>query len=235
MAVFISKRAKLDISSVVFEGDHVILGPTEIGRGTRIGDICTVGYPSKGKWGGLTRKGELGPEFLDGLSSGSKIGEGCVIRSYTTVYEDVSLSSSVSTGHGVLIREGTVIGKSSLIGTGTIIDGKTTIGENVSVQSGVYIPPLTQIGNGCFLGPRVTITNDRYPASSKMVGVKIGDGAIIGAGATLVAGVHIGEGAVVGAGAVVTRDVEPNTVVLGVPARPVGTRAEYERKKAEYK
>jgi len=226
--------AKLDMVSVVLEGEHIILGETEIGRGTRIGAFCILGYPSRKKWDGLTERGALDCEALDSLSSGARIGEDSVIRSFTTIYEDTALGKGVSTGHNVLIREGTIVGDSSLIGSGTIIDGRVNIGSRVSVQSGVYIPPLTEIGNGCFLGPRVIITNDKYPPSSKMIGVKVGDGAIIGAGATLVAGVRIGDGAVVGSGAVVTKNVEEDTVVIGVPAKPAGTRGEYERKKRQY-
>ena len=234
MTSFLSKKAKLDASSVIFEGDHIVLGPSQLGRRTRIGQACIIGYPSRKKWEMLTKGGVLDSEVLDDLSSGAKLGEKCVIRSDTVIYEGTTLGVGVSTGHNVLIREDTAVGNFTLIGSGTIIDGRTTIGENVSIQSGVYIPPLTEVGNGVFLAPRVTVTNDRYPPSSRMIGVKIRDGAVVGGGAILVAGVKIGERAVVGAGAVVTKDVEPNTVVLGVPARSVGTRDDYEKKQRDY-
>ena len=75
------------------------------------------------------------------------------------------------------------------------------------------------------------ITNDPYPMSKRMVGVTIEDGAVIGGGSVIKAGVTIGKGSVVAMGAVVTKDVPPGVVVLGVPARVVYTRKEYDAKK----
>jgi len=144
------------------------------------------------------------------------------------------LGDHVELGHGVVIRENTKIGSRSRVGTGTIIDGGVTIGEDVSIQSGVYIPPRVVIGNRVFIAPRVTFTNDRYPPSRRLIETIIEDEAVIGAGAVIVAGIRIGYRSVVGAGAVVTKDVPPETVVIGAPARPVMSRSEYEYKKHKY-
>jgi acetyltransferase-like isoleucine patch superfamily enzyme len=114
------------------------------------------------------------------------------------------------------------------------VDGRVKIGREVSIQSGVYIPPMSEVGDRVFLAPFVVITNDKYPPSRRLLGVKIENDAVIGANSVLVSGVRIGEGAVVASGAVVTRDVPPRKVVMGVPARVVGTREEYDEKKREY-
>jgi acetyltransferase-like isoleucine patch superfamily enzyme len=79
------------------------------------------------------------------------------------------------------------------------------------------------IGRGTMIGPHVIIATDNHDLQNKMIlvckGIEIGDNVWIGAGASILPGVHIGDNAVVGAGAVVTKDVEANTVVAGVPAK----------------
>ena len=79
------------------------------------------------------------------------------------------------------------------------------------------------------------MTNDPYPPSGKLVGVIIEDNAIIGSRAVIKAGVTIGKNSVVGMGAVVTKDVPPDIVVIGVPAKPKYSRSEYDNKKTEWK
>lgn len=227
--MFLSKKAIL--KGAHLEGDVTVLGPSSIGSGTILGLHSVTGYPSYRKIRSLDRK-DL--ESYDEISEGAIIGENCFIRSHSVIYERVRIGSKVQTGHAVLIREDTTIGGGTVVGTHAVIDGRAKIGENVSIQSGTYIPPESIVGNGVFLAPFVVITNDKYPASKRLLGVTIEDRAVIGANATLISGVTIGEGAVVASGAVVTRDVPPNKVVMGIPARVAMNRDEYDRKKEEY-
>jgi len=231
---YISPKAKLTLREVFLEGDLMILGPTLVGAGTRLGFNTLIGYPSRAKLRGLKPSASEHPVSLDRVSSGSEIGERCVIRSSTTIYEGTVLSDGVSTGHGVLIREDSRVGERTSIGTGAQLDGTVVIGRGSNIQSMVYLPHLTFVGDNVFMGPNAVVTNDKYPASRRLLGVRIGDGCVIGANATLMAGVEVGDGAVVAAGSVVTRKVEPRTVVLGVPARLYCGREEYEEKKARY-
>jgi len=223
---FISSRARLNGAVV---GDSVILGPSMVGEGSFIDDDVTVGYPVRSKIRSIRSMGEL-----DLVSEGARIGGSCIIRRGTVIYENVELGNNVETGHNVLIRERTVIGDGTRIGTATVIDGDIKIGRNVSIQSMVYIPIGTVIEDEVFIGPNAVITNDKYPPSRRLQGVTIRRGAVIGANATLIAGVEVGEGAVVAAGSVVTRDVEPRTVVAGVPAKPIYSLDEYLKKKRAY-
>ncbi|MGQ9479378.1 MAG: DapH/DapD/GlmU-related protein [Thermoproteota archaeon] len=228
---YISKKAIIH-STVRFEGNNMVLGRSEIGEMTHIGFNTIIGYPSKR----VFSHGSMpeGVEDLNLLSNGAKIGGWCIIRSGSIVYEDVVIGKNLVTGHGVLIREGSRIGENCLIGTGTMLDGSVLLGRNVKIQSGVYLPHGTVVGENVFIGPRVCVTNDRYPLSKRLSPVTIGNGCVIGANSTLVSGIRIGDNAVVAAGAVVTRDVPPNTLVLGVPARIYSSREKYDSRKKEY-
>ena len=93
---------------------------------------------------------------------------------------------------------------------------------------------LTVIEDGVFIAPNVCFTNDPYPQSKRLIGVTVEKNALICANSTLLAGIRVGQGAVVGAGAVVTKDVAPETVVVGNPARFLMTRKEFEEKRTKW-
>lgn len=153
-------------------------------------------------------------------SSPPDIGPASVIRSGTIIYDDVIAGRGFTTGHHGLVREDTRLGDNVLVGTQAVIDGATTVGDDVSMQTGVYVPRETSIENNVFLGPNATLLNDPYPVrqSVNLVGPKIEDGVSVGANATILPDVTIGEASFVAAGAVVTDDVPPSTLAVGVPA-----------------
>jgi UDP-2-acetamido-3-amino-2,3-dideoxy-glucuronate N-acetyltransferase len=126
---------------------------------------------------------------------------------------------------------GCEIGDESRIGTFVEIQKGARIGRRVKVSSHTFICEGVTIEDDVFVGHGVKFINDKYPRSTNpdgnlqteadwcVVPTLIKRGASIGSNATLLCGVTVGERAIVGAGSVVTRDVPPDTVVAGVPAR----------------
>lgn len=151
------------------------------------------------------------------------------VRNY--VDKKAKIGRNVRIWHFAYVGPNTVIGNNVKIGSLAHVDYNVKIGNDCKIEGSAYIPPLTVIGNGVFIGPAATFTNDPYPMSPKMVGSVVEDGAVIGACAVIAPGVTIGKNSVVGMGSVVTRDVPPNMVVMGVPAKVAYNREEYERKK----
>lgn len=126
----------------------------------------------------------------------------------------------------VQIREGASIGEECILSKDVYIDHGVRIGHRCKIQNSVSVYNGVTIGNEVFVGPNACFTNDKVPRAQNpdwtITPTIIGDGASIGANATIVCGVTIGEFAMVAAGSVVTRDVEPYSLVMGSPARHVG-------------
>lgn len=155
------------------------------------------------------------------------------------VGKDVKLGKDVTIFNPELVNlYGCEIGDGCRIGTFVEIRRQVKIGRNVKIQAFAFIPEGVTIGDGCFIGPHVCFTNDRYPRSTgpegrllsaqewEMEETHVGEGASIGANATILCGLRIGKGAMIGAGSVVTGDVPDFAVVAGVPAVVIGDMRE---------
>ncbi len=128
---------------------------------------------------------------------------------------------------------GCSIDDSTKIGTFVEIQKNATIGKNCKISSHTFICEGVHIEDNVFIGHNVTFINDKNPRSVNVDGgmqteadwtvektfIKIG--ASIGSSSTIMCGVTVGNNAIVGAGAVVTKDVPPNTIVAGVPAKVI--------------
>lgn len=173
----------------------------------RLGDNCvvddTVDVPSS--------RDEQAPPL---------IGDGATIRSGSVIYPDVVVGDGLQTGHHVVVREQTVIGDDVVVGTKTVLDGRCDVGDGASLQTGVYVPPYSDVGDRVFLGPNAVLTNDPYPLREDcdLVGPTLENDVSVGANATILPGVTVGERSFVAAGSVVTEDVPPETLAIGVPA-----------------
>jgi serine acetyltransferase len=133
----------------------------------------------------------------------------------------------------ILRSEGAVVGTGTRILRGLVVHNASSDLSQLSIGSDCHIgrQVLVDLASPVRIGDRVTISmrvmlithtnvgDSRCGLPSRSAGIEIGDDAYIGAGATILSGVRIGKAAIVGAGAVVTRDVDPATTVIGIPAK----------------
>lgn len=124
----------------------------------------------------------------------------------------------------VVVLPGAKIGIACNICSHCYIENDVIIGDRVTIKNGVQLWDGLRIEDDVFIGPNVTFTNDLFPRSKadfKLLTTKVAQGATIGANATILPGLKIGEKAMVGAGAVVIKDVPPGAVVVGNTAKVI--------------
>lgn len=150
------------------------------------------------------------------------------------IEDDVLIGPRTSVWARSHLRRGARIGADCIIGEQVFIDSGVVLGNRCKVQNQALLYHGVSIADEVFIGPQACITNDRWPRATTPGGalkgvsdwivspVRVGRGASLGAGGLVVAGVEIGDYALIGAGTVVTRDVAPHALVVGVPGRAVG-------------
>ena len=130
---------------------------------------------------------------------------------------------------------GATIGAGTRVGPFVELQRDTVIGRDVNFQHHSYAATGTVIGDRVFVGPGVGFTNDDYPTlfgPHHLSPPVVENDVSIGANAVINPGVRIGEGSMIGAGAVVTKDVPPWSIVVGIPARVVRTFAGHDERHA---
>lgn len=149
------------------------------------------------------------------------------------VHDDASLGAGCTVWAWSHIREWAKVGDHTSIGEAVYVGPGVTVGANCKIQNHALLYEPAILGDGVFIGPGVVLTNDRRPRALNLdgspktgsdwepAGVAIHEGASIGARAVLIGPVTIGRWAMVAAGSVVSADVMPYSLVLGVPARHV--------------
>ena len=157
-----------------------------------------------------------------------------MIEPSADVAPSAMVAPSARVWHLSQVREDASIGEETIVGRGAYIGEGVRVGNRCKIQNYALIYEPASLADGVFVGPAVVFTNDHCPRAInpdgslksvsdwERVGVTVERGAAIGARAVCVAPVRIGAWSSVGAGAVVTSDVAPYALVVGVPARRVG-------------
>ena len=152
------------------------------------------------------------------------------MNSYNSISDDVKLGANVRLSRFINLY-GCEIGDETKIGAFVEIQKNATVGKHCKISSHTFICEGVTIEDNVFIGHGVTFINDSYPRATtdngqlqtesdwKVERTLVKKGASIGSGSTILAKVTIGENAIVGAGSTVTRDVPPNAIVAGNPAR----------------
>ena len=151
---------------------------------------------------------------------------GIFVHSTAEVSEKAIIGENTKIWNLAQVRENAIIGENCIISKNVYIDSDVKIGNNVKIQNNVNVYHGVTIEDDVFCGPSMTFTNDFYPRAFnqewKVTPTVVKKGASIGANATIVCGNTIGEYAMIGSGSVVTKDVEPYSLVVGNPARKIG-------------
>ena len=142
------------------------------------------------------------------------------------VEEGSEIGDGTSIWHFAHVRGGSRIGRGCIIGKDVYVDSGVAIGDNCKIQNGVSIYNGVTIEDQVFVGPHAVFTNDLRPRAGIwneewLEYTRVEEGSSIGANATIRCGITIGRWSMIAAGSVVTRDVPPHSLIVGVPGKIV--------------
>jgi acetyltransferase-like isoleucine patch superfamily enzyme len=152
------------------------------------------------------------------------------MNEFVCIAPDVKLGKDVRLSKFINLY-GCQVGDNSKIGAFVEIQKNARVGKNCNISSHTFICEGVDIEDNVFVGHSVTFINDSYPRATTVDGelqteadwnvevTRVCKGVSIGSGSTILSNVTIGENAIVGAGSVVTKNVPPNTIVAGNPAK----------------
>jgi len=152
------------------------------------------------------------------------------MNSYNCIADDVKLGTNVRLSRFINLY-GCEIGDETKIGAFVEIQKNASVGRRCKISSHTFVCEGVTIEDNVFVGHGVTFVNDSYPRATTTEGelqteedwsverTVVKRGASIGSGATILSNLAIGENSIVGAGSMVTRDVPPNSIVAGNPAK----------------
>jgi len=203
-----------------FLGNGVTLYP-----GVRVGEQCVV--LDGASIGRIPISNGTTTRPIQGGFQDVTIGARSIVGANAVIYTGTSFGERVLIGDLASFREGCRVADRAIVGRGSMALYNCSIGAFARIQDQVHLVGDMIVEEHVFLGMGVVTTNDNdvyltrfgLAAREQRGAPVLRRFSAVGAGATILPGVEIGEGALVGAGAVVTRDVAPWTIVMGVPAR----------------
>jgi acetyltransferase-like isoleucine patch superfamily enzyme len=154
------------------------------------------------------------------------IGDGATVCAQAVVFAGAMIGAGAIIGDQSHVRERATLGAGTVLGRGSAVGNDAAIGDRVRIQTAVWLTGWTVVEDDVFVGPGVMTMNDdtmaRLPAGAPLDAPTLRRACRVGGGVLLTPGVEVGEEAFVASGAVVSRDVPPRAVVMGVPARQRG-------------
>lgn len=204
----ISLNAKIGKNVIIGEGT-IIYDNVEIKDNSFIGPYCIIGEPTSSYY----------KNPLQHIFNKTTIGENSIIRSFTTIYEDVEIGDNFQTGHHAVIREKTKIGNNTSFGSYSEMPGNSTIGNYVRIHSKVMLSENNIIEDYVWIFPFVVLANVKHPPLGEFQTTTIKEFAQIFSNSTILPGITIGKNAIVAAGALVKDNVPDNKMVIGNPVK----------------
>jgi acetyltransferase-like isoleucine patch superfamily enzyme len=186
-------------SSVIYPG-------VKLGDDLTIGPLCVIGQSA----------------FED--AAPTSIGDSCTVGTLTQIHAGAVLSDNVECLGGVFISEDNNIGSATRIGPASVLRYGNRIGKNVRIHSQAFLERVI-LHDNVFIGPHVVFSDDPHPPCpdfQRCVSETVVEEYVsIGANVTIVPGVKIGSRSLIYAGSVIVKDVPPDSVMAGVPAKRI--------------
>lgn len=225
----ISTSAIIAKTAIIHEGvtieknviihDYVVIYPgVTVKEGTEIFDHCVLGkYPTSPGSTARPLKDDYAPVV---------IGENCILCPSVVIYIGTEIGEHTLLGDFCSIREDCSVGDYCILSRNVSVNYETIIGHHTKIMDNTHITGNMTIGNHVFISVLVATTNDNAMGRDgynrdEVQGSVIEDYVTVGAAANILPKVRIGRNSIIGASALVTKDVAPNSVMMGVPARLV--------------
>lgn len=157
----------------------------------------------------------------------ASIGKPAFVHETAVVDEGATLGVETKVWHFVHVSKGAAIGERCVLGQNVFIGNDVSVGTGTKIQNNVSVYKGVTIEEDVFLGPSCVFTNVNNPRAflerkDEFRITRVGQGASVGANATIICGHDIGRYAFIGAGAVITKDVPDYALMVGNPARQIG-------------